>query len=180
MAIGSKSRKNAIRIIIGLILLADIALIGVNWQLASAQGDPANELRALRIRRDLMSADIRRAEAIRTSLPGVQTETASFMEKDLRPTGAWSSTITDDLGALAKEAGVQLSMHFRQKSIDKRGVDEITISITMQGAYPSLVSFINSLERSKNFYLLDSLTLDSGSEGTLLKLNLELRTYFRS
>ena len=180
MAIGSKSRKNAIRIIIGLILLADIALIGVNWQLSSAQGDPASELRTLRIRRDLMSADIRRAEAIRASLPAVQTETANFMEKDLRPTGAWSSTITDDLGALAKDSGLLLTTsHFREKSIDKRGVDEITISVTMQGAYPSLVSFINALERSKNFYLLDSLTLDTGSECTL-KLNLELRTYFRS
>jgi Tfp pilus assembly protein PilO len=180
MAIGSKSRKNAIRIIIGLILLADIALIGVNWKLSSEQGSPGDELRALRIRRDLMTADIRRAEAIRAGLPGVQTETASFMEKDLRPVTAWSSTITDDLGALAKDSGVQLTTtHFKQKSIDKRGVDEITISVTMQGAYPSLVSFINSLERSKNFYLLDSLTLDTGSEGTL-KLNLELRTYFRS
>jgi|HubBroStandDraft_3_1064219.scaffolds.fasta_scaffold247411_2 Tfp pilus assembly protein PilO len=180
MAIGSKSRKNAIRIIIGLILLADIALIGVNWQLASAQGNPADELRALRIRRDLMTADIRRAEAIRAGLPGVQTETANFMEKDLRPTAAWASTIKDDLDALAKESGLQLTTtHFKQKSIDKRGVDEITISVTMQGAYPSLVSFINSLERSKNFYLLDSLTLDTGSEGAL-KLNLELRTYFRS
>jgi Tfp pilus assembly protein PilO len=180
MAIGSKSRKNAIRVIIGLILLADIGLIGVNWQLASAQGNPGDELRALRIRRDLMSADIRRAEAIRAGLPGVQTETASFMEKDLRPTSASSSTITDDLGALAKDSGVQLTtVHLKQKSIDKRGVDEITISITMAGAYPSLVSFINSLERSKNFYLLDSLSLDTGSEGTL-KLNLELRTYFRS
>ncbi|HEY4839505.1 MAG TPA: GspMb/PilO family protein [Candidatus Acidoferrales bacterium] len=180
MAVGSKSRKNAIRIIIGLILLADIALIGVNWKLSSEQGNPADELRALRIRRDLMTADIRRAEAIRASLPAVQTETAGFMEKDLRPTGAWSSTITDDLGALAKESGLLLTTsHFREKSIDKRGVDEITISVTMQGAYPSLVSFINALERSKNFYLLDSLTLDTGSEGTL-KLNLELRTYFRS
>jgi Tfp pilus assembly protein PilO len=180
MAVGSKSRKNAIRLIIGLILLADIALIGVNWQLASSPSAPGEELRALRRRRDLMSADIRRAEAIRAGLPAVQTETTSFMENDLRPTGAWSSTIVGDLSALAKDSGLQItSTHFRQKNIDKRGVDEITITLTMQGAYPSLVSFINSLERSKSFYLLDSLSLDSSTEG-LLKLNLELRTYFRS
>jgi type IV pilus assembly protein PilO len=180
MAIGSKSRKNAIRVIIGLILLADVLLVGVNWQLSSAPTAPSNEVRALRRRRDLLAADIRRVEAIRAELPGVQTETTSFMENVLRPTTAWSSTIVDDLGTLAKDSGLQItSTHFRQKAIDKRGVDEITISITMQGAYPSLVSFINALERSKSFYLLDSLSLDSSSEG-LLKLNLELRTYFRS
>jgi Tfp pilus assembly protein PilO len=180
MAIGSKSRKNAIRVIIGLILLADIALVGVNWHLAATPAAPADELRVLRQRSDLMRADIRRAEAIRAGIPGVQTETASFMEKELRPTSAWASTITDDLGKLAKDSGLQMgTIHFRPKAIEKRGVDEITITITMQGAYPSLVSFINSLERSRSFYLLDSLSLDSSTEG-LLKLNLELRTYFRS
>jgi hypothetical protein len=70
-------------------------------------------------------------------------------------------------------------MAFKQKAIDKRGVDEITITISTQGAYPSLVSFINALERSKGFYLLDSLSLDSSAEG-VLKMNLVLRTYFRS
>ncbi len=180
MAIGSKSRKNAIRLIIGLILLTDIALVGINWQLSAAPAAPASELRALRQRRDLMNADVRRAEAIRAGIPVVQTETASFMDKELHPTSAWASTITDDLGKLAKDSGLQItSQHFRQKAIDKRGVDEITITLTMQGAYPSLVSFINSLERSKSFYLLDSLSLDSSTDG-LLKLNLELRTYFRS
>jgi type IV pilus assembly protein PilO len=180
MAIGSKSRKNAIRIIIGLILLADVVLVGVNWQLASSATPAPGEVRALRRRRDLLAADIRRVEAIRSELPGVQTETASFMDKDLRPTSAGYSSVEEDLGALAKDSGLQItSTHFRQRAIEKRGVDEITITISMQGAYPSLVSFINALERSKSFYLLDSLSLDSSSEG-LLKLNLELRTYFRS
>src|SRR5579864_8083753 len=177
MAVGSKSRKNAIRIIIGIILLIDVVLVGVNRQLASSPTAPGEEVRALRRRRDLMAADIRRVEAIRAQLPGVQTETASFMDNDLRPTVAGYSSVLDDLGTLAKDSGLQItSTHFRQKSIDKRGVDEITITLTMQGAYPSLVSFINALEHSKSFYLLDSLSLDSSTEG-LLKLNLELRTY---
>jgi len=180
MAIGSKSRKNAIRVIIGLILLADVVLVGVNWQLSSSRSAPGDEVRALRRRRDLMAADIRRVEAIRAQLPGVQTETTSFMDKDLRPAGDGYSSVDADLEALAKDSGLQItSAHFRQKAVDKRGVEEVTITITMQGAYPSLVSFINALERSKSFYLLDSLSLDSSTEG-LLKLNLELRTYFRS
>jgi Tfp pilus assembly protein PilO len=179
MAINSKRGKKFIQLIIGLILLADIALIFVNWHLASTASTPGEEVRALRRRRDLMAADIRRAELIRASLPRVETQTASFMQKDLRPGDEGYSSVVADLAALAKDAGLQMpSAHFRQKSIDKRGVDEISIALTMQGAYPSLVSFINALERSNNFYLLDSLSLDSSSEGTL-KLNLSMRTYFR-
>lgn len=180
MAMHSKSGKNVIRLIIGLILLLDVALIVVNWRLAASATAPTEEVRALRIRQKEMAADIRRAEQIRAGLPAVETQTASFMEKDLRPAASGYSAVVDDLATLAKDSGVQItSTHFKPKAIEKRGVDEITINISMQGAYPSLVSFINALERSNSFYLLDNLTLDSSSEGTL-KLNLALRTYFRS
>ena len=54
------------------------------------------------------------------------------------------------------------------------------MSATVEGAYPGLVKFINGLERSQNFYLLDSLALASGMGGTGVRLNLQLRTYFRS
>jgi type IV pilus assembly protein PilO len=180
MAMNSKSGKNVIRLIIGLILLLDVALIVVNWRLAASATAPTEEVRALRTRQKEMAADVRRAEKIRADLPAVETQTASFMEKNLRPAASGYSAVVDDLATLAKDSGVQItSTHFKPKPIEKRGVDEITINISMQGAYPSLVSFINALERSNSFYLLDNLTLDSSSEGTL-KLNLALRTYFRS
>jgi Tfp pilus assembly protein PilO len=63
--------------------------------------------------------------------------------------------------------------------VDKHGVNELSINVTMEGPYPSLVSFINALERSGNFYLLDNLALDSSANG-MLRLSLELRTYFRA
>ena len=56
---------------------------------------------------------------------------------------------------------------------------EIEISTVVDGDYASLVRFINGLEHSNNFYVLDNLALAAGSAG-VLKLNLQLRTYFRS
>lgn len=180
MTISTKSRKLAIQVIIGLILVLDIGLAVVNWRMSSSQDSPGAEARALRRRRDLIAADIRRAEEIRKSLPSVESQTNTFFQKDLRPAEAGYSSLVDDLGKLAKETGLEItSTHFRQRVLDKRNVEEVSITVAMQGAYPSLVSFINGLERSGSFYLLDSLTLDSSSEGTL-RLNLELRTYFRS
>lgn len=180
MFLHPKSRKQAIRIVIGLILVLDLALIGVNWKLASSPDSSRDEVRLLRRRRDLMAADNRRADAIRKSLPDVQAETASFFQDDLRPADTGYSSVEEDLGALAKDSGLQItSTRFRQHVVEKRGVEEISIMVSMEGPYPSLVSFINGLERSGNFYVLDSLSLDSSTGGTL-KLNLEMRTYFRS
>lgn len=174
-----KQRKTFIRAIIGLILLLDVVLIVVNWRLTSSPDSSTEQVKLLRRKRDLMAADIRRAELIQKSLPEVQSETQDFFQKDLRPEDAGYSSMSEDLGALAKDAGLQItSTRFREHEIDKRGVDEINITISLQGPYPSVVSFINGLERSNSFYLLDSLQLDSSAEGEL-KLSLELRTYFR-
>ena len=66
-----------------------------------------------------------------------------------------------------------------QKEVKGRGVTLITITESVDGNYPAIIQFINALERSKNFYLLDNLTLDSGGSNPGIKLNLDLRTFFR-
>ncbi|HEV3219773.1 MAG TPA: type 4a pilus biogenesis protein PilO [Candidatus Acidoferrales bacterium] len=176
----TKRRKMLIRAVVALVLLLDVALVAANYRLTASPEASSEQLRQLRRRRDLMAADIRRASDIRKSLPDVEAQSTTFYEKDLRPAGTGFSSAISDLDSLAKGSGLQItSAHFREKNNDKRGVDEVAISISMEGAYPSLVSFINGLERSGNFYLLDSLSLDSSTEGKL-RLNLELRTYFRS
>jgi Tfp pilus assembly protein PilO len=176
----TKSRKILIRFVVAFVLILDAALIAANYRLTASPEATADQVRLLRRRRDMMAADIRRAADIRKSLPDVQTQTSNFYEKDLRPATAGYSSVLQDLDRLAHEAGLEItSKHFREKGVEKRGVDEVSITISMSGAYPALVSFINGLERSGSFYLLDNLSLESKSEGKL-NLNLELRTYFRS
>jgi hypothetical protein len=85
-----------------------------------------------------------------------------------------------DLGEIAGHSGVQTAgVTFKQKDLRDRGVTEIFITASVEGDYPGLVHFINGLERSRYFYLLDDLTLASESAGSV-RLNLVLRTYFRS
>ena len=56
---------------------------------------------------------------------------------------------------------------------------EVEIASVVNGDYSSVVRFINGLEHSDNFYVLEGLALAAGSAGEL-RLNLHLRTYFRS
>ncbi len=181
MAQTRKVGKSIIVVIIGLILATDAVLAVVNWRLSLAPASSMeDQIRTLRRERDLLSLDRKAGDTIRHDLPAVQKECDDFFQQQLRPSEGGYSAISADLGKIAKDSGLQVnSTRFRQKAIEKHGVDEITIGLTMEGAYPALVSFINSLERSNNFYVLDSLTLDSTAGGTL-RLSLELRTFFRS
>jgi hypothetical protein len=85
-----------------------------------------------------------------------------------------------DLGKITADAGLPPGgVAFKQKPADKQGVIEVEVSATVEGNYSALVKFINGLERSKNLYLIDSLSFNSGREREA-HLSLVMRTYFRS
>lgn len=176
-----KYGRSVITTIIAIVLLADVALAVVNWRLSlSPAASLDDQIRSMRREQDMLSIDRKNAANIRADLPAVQKQCDQFFQQELRPSEGGYSAILADLGTIARDSGLQISAsRFKQKAVEKHGVEEISVGLSMEGAYPSLVSFINSLERSNNFYVLDSLTLES-TQGGILRLNLDLRTYFRS
>jgi len=180
MVLLPKRRRLLIQIAIGLVLLADLVLLGVNWRLRLAPQTAGEQVLLLRREQELMTLDLRRAEGIRRDLPAVQRQCDEFFQKDLRPSDGGYSAILADIGTIAHDSGLNIeSTRFKQQEIPKHGVAEVSIALNMEGPYPSLVTFIGSLERSNNFYLLDSLGLDTTTNG-ILHLTLQIRTYFRS
>ena len=183
MTIGRNSQrwKRWVSTAVVVVLLLDGVLFAINWR--SGQMAPQNqrdEAAKLKRQADLLTADITRAEALRRHLPDVRKNCAKFYSEQFLAVASGYSSVVSDLGELAGHAGLKTSgVSFRQKAVEKRGVVEVEISAAVEGDYPSLIHFINGLERSTNFYLLNNLTLASATTGGI-KLQLELRTYFRS
>jgi hypothetical protein len=169
-----------IRWLLAAVLLADLALAAVNWKMAAAPGDSQDELRLLRQQRALLAADIARAKRIRADLPDIQRNSIAFFQQAIMPAQSGYSALSQDFGALAHAAGVRTgNITYHEGPPDKRGVVQVEIGATVSGDYPNIVRFINGLEHSDAFYVLDNLTLGAGSGGGL-GLNLHLRTYFRT
>src|SRR5260370_37374458 len=177
----SKTTKIIIRVILGIVVAADIVLVGVNWQMVAANRTPQAELNALKRQHALMAADVTRAETIRTTLPEIEQQCDGFFKQNFRPITSGYSSVISDFGALSRGAGLQAeNLSFRQHEADKRGVKQVDISAVVEGDYSSVVRFVNDLQHSDTFYVLDGLSLATSGSGGQLKLNLQLRTYFRS
>ena len=178
----SKRTKTIIRVILGIVVAADIVLAGVNWQMAAANRTPQAELNVLKRQEALMAADVTRAETILGTLPQIEQQCDTFFRQNFRPIGSGYSSVISDFGSLSRGAGLQAeNLGFHQHEADKRGVTEIDMTAVIQGDYSSVVRFVNNLEHSDTFYVLDGLSLAaSGSSGGQLRLNLQLHTYFRS
>ena len=177
----SKTTKTFIRALLGIVLGADLILAAVDWQMADANRAPQSALNALKRQHTLMAADITRAETIRTTLPQVEQQCDNFFRQNFRPAGSGYSAVVADFGSLSRSAGLSAeNLNFHQHEPDKRGVTEVDITAVVNGDYSSVVRFINNLQHSDTFYVLDGLSLGAGGSSGQLRLNLQLRTYFRS
>jgi len=163
------------------LVLVDLGLGILLWQLR--QTDPTDLSRQrteLQIKAKLLKADVARGDAIKKEMPKVGEQAKDFYDQQLPQATAGYSSLVADLGEIANKSGLRTSSTaFQDHELKDRGVTEIQIQETVEGDYASVLKYIEGLERSKNFYLLDSLRLASATSGGI-RLDLDLHTYFRT
>jgi Tfp pilus assembly protein PilO len=172
------------RLIIGgisLLLLADVTLGFYRWHLATAPSTPADRLAEEKERLKLQRADVEYAEKKAANLPKTLKDCDKF-EHDLPSSNTVSSTISADLGDISKKSGVQLTgITFRDKEIPNRNITEREMEASISGQYENVVRFLNGVQKSPNFYVVDSLNLETESSApNQLRVGLHMRSFFRT
>lgn len=177
----SRKWKLAVKIALGCMLAVDGALVVVNWRAASeAPQSQAAERVQLAARAKLLAADVQKGHQIEARLPNVSRQCDDFYQKDLLPASSGDTAVLSDIGKIARDANVQTGgIRLDDKDMKERGLEEVEITGSVQGDYPSLIKLIDGLERSPHFYLLEKLSLTSEDSG-VVKLQVALRTYFRT
>lgn len=175
------------RLILGAVILLVVADIGLgvySWQLSSSPHAPEEQFRLQSRQRDLLRADIKRAQDIRDNIPAIQKDCVHF-EQSLFPASSGYSAVKAEIDSLAGKSGIRLEdRSFKESDIPSRGLKEIDMDAGVSGDYRSVVTFLNALQRSSNLYAVESLTagtenMNQGS-ANLIKVTLHLKTYFRS
>ncbi len=171
-------------IIFALVLLvaAAVALAVYGWNL-SAGRQPQEELAILTRNRDLLRADITRAQEIRKRIPAIQEDCDRF-EESLYPASKGYSSISAELDSIASKAGLSLeSSGFHQSEIKGRDLQQVEIDAIVDGSYSQVVHFLNGLQRSQNVYAVEALEAkaDSAQGGNgRVRVQMHIKTYFRT
>ena len=124
-------------------------------------------------RSSLLSASVRLA---RNLAAASSTARASVAERSA------SSSIAAELGDVSKKAGIQLTgIVFHDKEVTGRNITERLMDATISGTYENVVKFLNGLQKSPNFYVVDSLELASeANTPNVLRVTMHLRTFSRT
>ena len=180
MSTVTQHRKAIVRGGLTVILVLDFILLGVNYRLNQGPRIAPEEVRRLELLEKSYRADNARLNKFRAELPADEKQWDEFFTTHFRPAGAGYSAVSEDLGQLSHSAGLRTdTISFHQHAPDVRGLMEIEIATAVEGDYESLVNFLDKLEHSDHFYVLDGLSLASSNAGKI-RLNIQLRTYFRT
>jgi Type II secretion system (T2SS), protein M subtype b len=176
-------KRRLILIGLGLLLAADLALTGYSWQTSTALRRPMAQLKEDSHKLDLLSSDIERAERIRHDLPATVADYDRF-DTSLLPASTADSTVAAELDELAKKSGLQIeSLNLRYKEIPGRNLTQVDLDTAVGGDYANIVKFMNNLQRSHNFYIVESLNLQAlgqGNGASAMRIGLKMKTYFRT
>jgi len=92
---------------------------------------------------------------------------------------AKDSELTTELGKLAAENGIRIqTARYKEEEPEASGVVPVEINGSFSGDYLQLVRFINTLERSKMFFTVDSVDLAGESAGPV-HLQISMHSYLR-
>jgi type IV pilus assembly protein PilO len=176
-------QKRAILIVLGLLLAADIGLAIYSWELASSPHTPQKEFDEQTVKLGVLKNDIKSAQYIKDNMPATRLDCEKF-EKSLPAESTGTSSISAELDEVAKKAGLQIvTLTSRPKEIPNRGMTELTLEATVSGDYGSVVRFVNGLQRSQRFVVVDGLTLGTDAQGQAatgpIRVGLHIRTYLR-
>jgi len=84
-----------------------------------------------------------------------------------------------EVAKLAREYGIALDrVQYQNEPLDNGALERFAIVVPLSGGYTALRKFIQSVESSENFLVIERVALGTGKSAELLELNITLATYF--
>ncbi len=157
-----------------LLLAVGLAIrLGLDWAVMDSHAnevfaDKQVQMRALEVQTaPLRGLDQRVAKA--------RKQLADFYQKRIPPN---YSSIDARIAELQISSGVRLSRVQYTQGKPGPGLTEITMDAGISGDYPSIMRFVNSIERDPMFFIVRAMAL-TGQQGGLVNLRLRVSTWLR-
>jgi type IV pilus assembly protein PilO len=171
-----------VRAALGVLLLGNLVAAGfaLHW---SGDSPQALESKIESTRQQIIIArgQLSRAKGMSAKITLAKDQGGAFLTTYMTPRKTTYSTILGELNQMAQTAGVKM----RDSTITPEHVEgsnslsQLTITSGYEATYPNLVKFINLLDRSQRFLIIESLTAAPQSGTGNLLVSIKLDTFVR-
>jgi Tfp pilus assembly protein PilO len=179
-----KDPRVAVRLVLGVLIVANVVaalLVFKPW--GGSAADLARERAQLRQQLASMRAQLARTRSLVSKAQTARLAGDNFLDEYTTDRRTTFSTIFSELDHVTRDSGLQP----RPASYELDQVEgsdtlyQLTISATFEGSYASLMKFVNMLDRSPRFLIIESLTAapQQSNSGDMLGINIKLDTFAR-
>ena len=162
--------------VFAVLLIVAVALairLGLDWTAMNSRSNQIFagkqvELKALQLETAPLRGIDQRVEDTREQM-------VKFEQKRIPPN---YSSIDARVGELQVASGVHLSRVQYTQGKPGTGLTEISLDAGISGDYPSIMRFVNSLERDATFFVIRAMSF-TGQRGGLVNLRIQLSTWLR-
>jgi Tfp pilus assembly protein PilO len=180
-----KNPRVAMRAVIGVLLLANVAAAVMAFK---PFGGSAEDLRRdqAALQRQLATIETRATLSKRLvdKVEGARREGDNFLRKYLFDVRTYSSSLTEELNRLAAEAGIrQLPSTTNSELVE--GSDTlymVTIQGGYEGTYVNLKKFVDLVDKSQRFLIIENMSLQSPQQqaGQVVNVTVKLDAFARA
>lgn len=127
--------------------------------------------------------DVKRVDGLESSVEEMQESRAvleRFFREDLATKKERLVAVQREIYGIARTFQVEAAqLKFNHESVVGTNLVQLTVNIPLSGGYNNLRQFINKIENSDLFLIIQSIQLQEGDRGgAMLNLNVRLVTYF--
>ena len=170
------------KIVLGALALANLAAF---FLLVKPVGGSAADLEAqlanlqMQIKRQQLS--VRTSRGLVAKMEGARSEHDKFMETYFMDRRTMSSTILSEIKTSAASAGLIAKEHsFGFEPVEgTENLGMMTITANYEGTYPELVKFVNLIDRSKRFLIIDNIQAAPQQAGAKLTSRFKINAFVR-
>ena len=171
------------RLILGVLLLANlVAFYFVIFPLGGSPEELDEQLKTLQERASGQRKSLDRLRVVTAKVEGAGRQASDFELANFTDRRVVYSTLVNEITQAADSAGIKLKDHALQnEEID--GSDTlgmITVNANYEGTYGDLLNFVNRLDRSERFVIIDSLAATPQQGTNQLNVTMKMNLFVRN
>ena len=172
-----------VRGVLGLLLFANLIVAAFAFHLV---GDTPNELDAqlISVRSSFRAAQqhLNRSKILINNMDLSREQGDKFLASYVTPRRQTYSTMDAEINQLAKTSGMRVGvLNYSLLDPIENSTDlyMMTVTADFEGPYAALVKFVNELDRSQRFLLIEQIQVTPQPKGDLLNAVIKLNTFIR-
>jgi hypothetical protein len=176
-----QKRRKALLYLLAIFLGNGLVFVGVTHRLATKQERLAADRELLAFELTQKKAELERLTLAETRSTRNAAAVERFWNELVKERSPGLTEAWDEIDRLASEANVVRGRTGYDREILDVGLERIEATMPVEGTYFDLVRFINHLERSERFFLVERVRLSQReSEDQAVELECSIAFYLRS